>query len=152
MSSMYGAAGSLVVLLAWVYYSAQIFFLGAEFTQVYSNQFGSRVKPSSEAEPLPGEKPEAEQRPSWPGDQKKPTERPSDRIGRETERRSDRTGVGPQPISGARREPDEAYPSRIAATEKAEDGRAESPSFVALSSFLGGLINGFFLWRLHRTA
>ena len=40
--SAYGAAGSLVVLLAWVYYSAQIFFFGAEFTQAYANTYGSR--------------------------------------------------------------------------------------------------------------
>jgi membrane protein len=42
--STYGAAGSLVVLLLWVYYSAQIFLFGAEFTQVYANRFGSRVR------------------------------------------------------------------------------------------------------------
>jgi membrane protein len=42
VESTYGAAGSLVVLLFWVYYSAQIFFLGAEFTQVYAQTFGSR--------------------------------------------------------------------------------------------------------------
>lgn len=42
MSSTYGAAGSFIIVLVWVYYSAQIFFLGAEFTRVYSHQFGSR--------------------------------------------------------------------------------------------------------------
>ncbi len=47
--STYGAAGSLVVLLIWIYYSAQILFLGAEFTQVYANSFGSRVEPSPNA-------------------------------------------------------------------------------------------------------
>lgn len=41
--STFGAFGSLIALLAWVYYSAQILFLGAEFTQVYANQYGSRV-------------------------------------------------------------------------------------------------------------
>ena len=40
-SSTYGAAGSLVMLLVWVYYSAQIFFMGAEFTKVYTRTFGS---------------------------------------------------------------------------------------------------------------
>ena len=40
--STYGAAGSLVIVLVWVYYSSQIFFFGAEFTQVYSNEHGSR--------------------------------------------------------------------------------------------------------------
>jgi len=34
--SAYGAAGSLVVLLVWIYYSAQVFFLGAEFTKVHT--------------------------------------------------------------------------------------------------------------------
>jgi len=43
VSSSYGAAGSLIVLLLWVYYSSQILFFGAEFTQVYSNRFGSHV-------------------------------------------------------------------------------------------------------------
>jgi membrane protein len=41
-SSAYGAAGSLVVLLLWVYYSAQIFLLGAEFTHVFAYTHGSR--------------------------------------------------------------------------------------------------------------
>ncbi|MES2674263.1 MAG: YihY/virulence factor BrkB family protein [Pseudomonadota bacterium] len=44
-SSAYGAAGSLVVLLVWIYYSAQIIFFGAEFTQVYARHFGSRIRP-----------------------------------------------------------------------------------------------------------
>jgi membrane protein len=41
IASGYGAAGSLVALLLWVYYSAQIFFLGAEFTRQYATQLGS---------------------------------------------------------------------------------------------------------------
>jgi membrane protein len=40
--STYGAAGSLVIVLVWVYYSAQLFFLGAEFTKVYTKTFGSQ--------------------------------------------------------------------------------------------------------------
>jgi membrane protein len=39
--STYGAAGSLVIVLVWVYYSAQILFFGAEFTQVYAREHGS---------------------------------------------------------------------------------------------------------------
>lgn len=42
MGSAYGAAGSLIVFLVWIYYSAQIILLGAEFTQVYSYIFGSK--------------------------------------------------------------------------------------------------------------
>jgi membrane protein len=41
IGSPYGAAGSLVVILVWVYYSAQLFFLGAEFTKVYAQTCGS---------------------------------------------------------------------------------------------------------------
>lgn len=47
VSSAYGAAGSLVVLLLWVYYSAQIIFLGAEFTQVYAKKYGSEILPKN---------------------------------------------------------------------------------------------------------
>jgi membrane protein len=43
ITSVYGAAGSLVLVLLWVYYSAQLLFLGAEFTEVYSRRFGSRA-------------------------------------------------------------------------------------------------------------
>jgi len=43
LASTYGAAGSVVILLLWVYYSAQILFFGAEFTQVYANRYGSRL-------------------------------------------------------------------------------------------------------------
>ncbi|MBN2391179.1 MAG: YihY/virulence factor BrkB family protein [Anaerolineae bacterium] len=45
IGSIFGAAGSLVVLLVWIYYSAQIFLLGAEFTHVYAQKFGSLRKP-----------------------------------------------------------------------------------------------------------
>jgi membrane protein len=53
VASGFGAAGSLVVLLLWVYFSAQIFLLGAEFTWVYSHEYGSRAllawrKPTAE--------------------------------------------------------------------------------------------------------
>jgi membrane protein len=42
VTSSFGSAGSLVVLMIWVYYAAQIFLLGAEFTRVYAETFGSR--------------------------------------------------------------------------------------------------------------
>ncbi|GAA6624051.1 YihY/virulence factor BrkB family protein [Scytonema sp. NUACC26] len=50
--STYGAAGSLVVILAWVNYAAQILFFGAEFTQVYARKYGSRIVPDKHAMPL----------------------------------------------------------------------------------------------------
>lgn len=48
-ASTYGAAGSLVVLLIWIYYSAQIVLLGAEFTQVYADKYGSTIVPNKNA-------------------------------------------------------------------------------------------------------
>jgi len=36
------SAGSIAVLMVWIYYSAQIFLLGAEFTWVYAHRFGSK--------------------------------------------------------------------------------------------------------------
>ena len=48
-ASAFGAAGSLVVLLVWVYYSAQILFLGAEFTEVYASKYGSLTEPIQDA-------------------------------------------------------------------------------------------------------
>ncbi len=49
MASSYGVAGSLVVLLVWVYYSSQIVFFGAEFTQVYANRYGKHIVPTDNA-------------------------------------------------------------------------------------------------------
>jgi membrane protein len=48
-TSAFGAAGSLVVLLFWVYYSALIGFFGAEFTQVYARRYGSGICPQKHA-------------------------------------------------------------------------------------------------------
>jgi membrane protein len=41
-ATIYGAAGGIIVLLIWVYYSAQIFLLGAEFTKVWAERYGSQ--------------------------------------------------------------------------------------------------------------
>lgn len=49
MNESFAAAGSLVVLLAWVYYAAQIFLLGAEFTKVYANAHGSVAAAKAQA-------------------------------------------------------------------------------------------------------
>jgi membrane protein len=49
IGSTFGAAGSLVVLLVWVYYSAIILYFGAEFTKVYAREFGARIHPSQYA-------------------------------------------------------------------------------------------------------
>lgn len=51
-TSAFGAAGSIILLLLWIYYSAQIIFLGAEFTEVYARRVGSGVQPKEDAVPL----------------------------------------------------------------------------------------------------
>jgi len=53
VGSAYGAAGSLAIVLLWVYYSAQVLMLGAEFTQVYTRWRGRWVAPTPNAEPAP---------------------------------------------------------------------------------------------------
>ena len=50
LGSAYGAAGSLIVFLAWVFYSTQILLFGAELTQVYTRKYGSDIRPDSHAE------------------------------------------------------------------------------------------------------
>lgn len=47
VASAYGAAASLVILLVWIYYSAQILLFGAEVTHVYANKYGSLLEPIS---------------------------------------------------------------------------------------------------------
>ncbi len=67
MASAYGAAGSLVLVLLWVYYSAQILLYGAEFTQVYANRIGERIVPAPDArvtDPLKADADRAGQKPA----------------------------------------------------------------------------------------
>ena len=52
VKTAYGAAGSLAVFLLWTYYSAQIVYLGAEFTQVYARRCGSKIIPQAGAEEI----------------------------------------------------------------------------------------------------
>jgi membrane protein len=65
VASSFGAAGSLAVLMVWVYYSAQIFLFGAEFTWVFAHQYGSRrgqPRPQPAGAAVPEKKDEVEHR------------------------------------------------------------------------------------------
>jgi membrane protein len=53
LASGYGAAASVVVVAAWTYYSAQIFYFGAEMTHVYTSRYGSLIQPEDDAERAP---------------------------------------------------------------------------------------------------
>jgi membrane protein len=57
VASPYGAAGSVIVLVIWVYYAAEILFMGAEFTQVYARRHGAEIEPSDQAVPTQQAKP-----------------------------------------------------------------------------------------------
>jgi membrane protein len=56
-ASVYGAAASLVILLMWIYYSAQILYFGAEFTKVYAKYRGHRIVPIEERASITSEHP-----------------------------------------------------------------------------------------------
>ena len=62
IGSAYGAAGSFVVLLVWVYYSAQVLLFGAELTQVYASRRGGRVKPAPDAVRIESKTPDRQER------------------------------------------------------------------------------------------
>ena len=69
VASSFGAAGSLVILMVWVYYSAQIFLFGAEFTWVYAHEFGSRrgePRPRAEVARPPAEEAPAPRHQAFP--------------------------------------------------------------------------------------
>jgi membrane protein len=70
VGSAYGAAGSAVIFLLWIYYSTQILFLGAEFTQVYARRHGTEILPTENAISLREERTEAQtgQKGRQPGD------------------------------------------------------------------------------------
>ena len=53
VGSSYGAAGSIIALVVWVYYAAQILFLGAEFTQVQARRRGREIRPKENAVSAP---------------------------------------------------------------------------------------------------
>jgi membrane protein len=47
IASVYGAAGAIILILVWVYYSAIILYFGAEFTKVYAHTHGQKIVPNS---------------------------------------------------------------------------------------------------------
>ncbi|MEP6926361.1 MAG: YihY/virulence factor BrkB family protein [Ginsengibacter sp.] len=50
LTTLYGAAGSIVIIMVWVYYSSIILYLGAEFTKVHANLYGRKIEPNEYAE------------------------------------------------------------------------------------------------------
>jgi len=75
----FGAASTFVIVLVWIYYSAQIFLFGAEFTQVYTKQYGSRVVPAENAMPVTEEARAQQGMTRTPGGDQKEQGRQADR-------------------------------------------------------------------------
>lgn len=50
LATVYGAAGSVVIIMIWAYYSSMILYLGAEFTKVYATQYGGKIQPNTYSE------------------------------------------------------------------------------------------------------
>ncbi len=61
LASVYGAAGSIIILMLWVYYSSIILYLGAEFTKVYAKLYGGKIQPNEYAEWIKIEEKKAKQ-------------------------------------------------------------------------------------------
>jgi membrane protein len=76
VGSSYGAAGSIVALVVWVYYAAQILFVGAEFTQVQARRRGASIEPSKNAERATGRAGEKDEPPSSEKSGRKPHPNP----------------------------------------------------------------------------
>jgi membrane protein len=128
VGSAFGAAGALVVLLIWVYYSTQILFFGAELTQVYTNKFGEGITPREYAEPVT-EEARAQQgltRRNGSGNGQEPDEAKDER---EVVTESGRTSA--RPIR---------YRTKKGATRKSESRRASALSVLLASFGIGSLI------------
>ncbi|MDB5957905.1 YihY/virulence factor BrkB family protein [Ramlibacter sp.] len=107
MTQSFAAAGSLVVLIAWVYYAAQIFLLGAEFTKVYAQEHGSKaahhalaMTEATAAQGIPAEKlPKAKQ----PVPPVAATKAQADEAATNAEKKKDQHGDAEPPLAGAQR-------------------------------------------------
>ena len=124
VGSTYGAAGSLLVLLVWIYYAAQILFFGAEFAQVYARRFGSRIVPSEGAVPLTAEaKANQGAAPKAAVERAARTGEPVEAAARSQEQ------APPQPVAASSRTA-EPRPVASGATVGPADGAAREPGMI----------------------
>jgi membrane protein len=97
VGTTFGAAGSLVIILLWIYYSAQILFFGAEFTQVYANRLGSRIvveghEQATANQPVPVREPVRQPRKQMVQQQIIPVTAPTYHIDERIEQENEQTG------------------------------------------------------------
>jgi membrane protein len=143
-TSAYGAAGSIVAVLLWACYSSYILFFGAEFTQVYANEYGSRIVPSPNAEPLTEEMRQQAGMPHEPPAVKPAPRRYSTAGGKHTAR--------PRLVLARKSKPAAPRPHRararstIASTLESRAHRSYVARYVPL---LAGVVVGRFFWKRH---
>jgi hypothetical protein len=127
VGSPYGAAGSLVVLVVWVYYSAQILFFGAEFTQIYANRYGSKIKPAADAVALADK---MEQKDLRPDTEHTPASGTTPKANAAGSKKFD----GPQPLTTPtpRAKQNERLPERVGVAAPAAQSRLTMAAAVAL--------------------
>jgi membrane protein len=137
-ASTYGAAGALVLILLWVYYSAQIVFFGAEFTQIYANRYGSKIRPAPDATSIADHLHAKDLQP-----QTEHTDRqPGQRVGEEKTRERRPAPAAPH---GAR-----AATPRVATVEQPSGGR-RSPLAVGVALLIGLFLAVVEVIRKHET-
>ena len=113
MTSSFGAAGSMVLMMVWVYWSAQIFLFGAEFTWVYANLYGSRREIAKKEGTVPGAPQEV------PAKSEENTGAPAAEVGGASAGRAIASGRAPQKVTDA--------PTMPARAGTALERAAESP-------------------------
>ncbi len=128
VGTAFGAAGSLIVLFVWVYYSSQILFFGAEFTQVYANEYGKGIVPADNAVRVTDE------------------DRAQQGIPRRNQEQPARPAAQPEPTAAARTAvpasaalPVTGQPSTEAYIRRAQAQR-EQPELVLLNEALPALV------------
>lgn len=142
VGSAFGAAGSLIVILVWLYYTGQILFFGAEFTQIYAQNYGQGIEPKDNAEWLTQED---------RARQGKPRQKPS------------LEAAGKAPVAAPSLEPRTAVPSSstlrpvpVPVTGELAP-EADTPKEVleaampALAAFLVGVVGSIIIARGERT-
>ncbi len=135
IASSYGAAASFAIILVWIYYSAQIFFFGAELTQVYANRYGSRIAFANSVKSSP---PDPKPMPVWMADDGGPIQRAHD--SQPTARPAAQKGLRAVLYEPAREA--QPYPANRPVFVR-PNNRADAPSAANLLSWTG--IGGFLI-------
>lgn len=140
-ASAFGAVGSLAAVLIWIFYSAQIFFFGAEFTYVYAQARGHAIRPSKHARPL-AKADETES--ATPSDKPPPPGAPPANAQKRREIASPYGAVLGRYAGGGRRKPDPAALQRLAQHQATVRSYLAAGAGLAVGALIGsyGALHG----------